>query len=352
MSPLHSPFAPLAAAFLLAHANPVLATDCVTEFRVGAAPDHGTAFTGFSSQPGSAEAHFAAVQAVLEREGWSVTTKDAVNRAVLARNGQRTAGGKTGTLGLSFADAQGGGVSVALMYNNPPGVQSPAAAVREQFCKIATGVATAAAPQDGTMPAAAAPAEGAAGRQLCLARACLGMTAAQVAALDLQPPPTVKFRFHAGYDNAYGLDPAGGRVTFSDMGEVDSKLLRQFASTVKTICAMSFASARLRASDGQPIRLVLRPTIRDGKGVLVLTQIDRSLPANLSASERQRFEAAPRAQYGDAFSAAFPTTFSEPAAGIEEGGTGRALRLSLPHETNVAAQLLEQPGCSATPRLD
>ncbi|QBE66954.1 hypothetical protein [Pseudoduganella lutea] len=369
MSPILARVTRLALPLVLSgHASLVFAADCLSNFSVGTGPDKGIAFTGFATTTGSAPAAYAAVQAVLERNGWSVTAKDAASLAVVAQNSQRTASGRTGSLGLSFANVPGG-VSLALVYNNPPGVESPASAVREHFCKIAGDIAAAAAATASTVapPAAAGapplgptPAGGRAASadasdvdgKLCLAGACLGMTAAQASALNLQPTGNMRFHYNPRLSHAYGLDAKGARIRFSDMGDMDSKLLSEFAGTVKTICAMSSASAQLKASDGQPIRLLFSPTIRNGRSVLVLVQIARRLPTDLSKSARERFEATARAQYGNAYVTRFSATPTRPIAGIDESGMSAELQLKLPHDHTMPGKLMEQPGCSAAPRLD
>lgn len=250
-----------------------------------------------------------------------------------------------------------GGLNLALMYSNPPGVNSPAAAVRAEFNKIGVALqgelagkpAQTAVP---SRPAAAAVASSAPDRKLCLAGACLGMTPAEVATLNLLPAGMMQFRLGGKNDGGYGLDRAGKRISFSDMGDFDSKSMKQFAATVDTICRFNFASAKMKASDGQPIHLVFRPVIRSGKGVVVLTSIDRKLPPNTSETELKRFADAAKEQFGEAFSAESRAIVTRPTAEMHyDVGSGRSLKLSLPIE-NVHARLMEQPGCSEKPSLD
>ncbi|MYN29610.1 hypothetical protein [Duganella levis] len=350
-----------AVAFALAAVSaPAMAQEAVSRFQSNGSAAQGTEYSAAAVLPGADISQaYAALRRVVERNGWNVFQATPASYALLARNNQTTQSGKTGSLAVSLAPV-GDGVSLALMYANPPGVNSPPAAVRAEFNKIAgalkaelaalpagqpavTANATAAAPQ----PASAAP-----DRKLCLAGACLGMTTAEAATLNLQPSGIAQFKLNGKPDGAYGLDRSGNRIGYSDMGDFDSKSLKQFATTVATVCRFSFASASMKASDGQRIRLVFRPAIRDGKGVVVLTEINRQLPPNMSSSELQRFTDTARQQFGDAFSAESRVIVTRPTAEIHRDvGLGTSLKLSLPIE-NVNARLLEQPGCSDKPRLD
>lgn len=353
--------APIFAALILGtaggYAVSAPAQDAVSAFQTGGSPTQGTEYSASVklSTTDIAEA-YAALQRQLERNGWKISRAEPANYALLAQNGQVTASGKTGALGASLAPVAGG-LNLALMYSNPPGVNSPAAAVRAEFNKIGMALqgelagkpAQTAVP---SRPAAAAVVSSAPDRKLCLAGACLGMTPAEVATLNLQPAGMMQFRLGGKNDGGYGLDRAGKRISFSDMGDFDSKSMKQFAATVDTICRFNFASAKMKASDGQPIHLVFRPVIRSGKGVVVLTSIDRKLPPNTSETELKRFADAARDQFGDAFSAESRAIVTRPTAEMHyDVGSGRSLKLSLPIE-NVHARLMEQPGCSEKPSLD
>lgn len=332
------------------------AQDAVSAFQTAASAGQGTEYSASVKLPATdiAEA-YAALRRNLERNGWKISHAEPASYALLAQNGQVTASGKTGSLSASLAPAAGG-LHLALMYINPPGVNSPAAAVRVEFNKIGAALQSELSGKPAQTAAASRPAPAVASsaseRKLCLAGACLGMTPAEVAGLNLQPAGMMQFRLGGKNDSGFGLDRAGKRISFSDMGDFDSKSMKQFVATVDTICRFNFASAKMKASDGQPIQLVFRPMIRNGKGVAVLTSIDRKLPPDTSESQLKRFAEAAKEQFGDAFSAESRTIVTRPTAEMHyDVGSGRSLRLSLPIE-NVHARLMEQPGCSEKPSLD
>jgi hypothetical protein len=355
---------PAGAAMLFALATavscPAAAQENVVRFQSKGASAQGTEYSAFAVLPSADISQaYAALRRVVERSGWSISQALPANYAILARNNQTTQTGKTGALAVSLAPVAEG-ISLALVYTNPPGVDSPPAAVRTEFNKLAGALkaelamapASPTAAPSSVVAAAPQPVSAAPDRKLCLAGACLGMTVAEAALLNLQPSGIGQFRLNGKLDGAYGLDRAGNRIGYSDMGDFDSKSLKQFAATVATVCRFSFASASMKASDGQRIRLVFRPAIRDGKGVVVLTEINRQLPPNMSSSELQRFSDTARQQFGDAFSADSRAIVMRPTAEIHRDiGLGTSLKLSLPIE-NVSARLLEQPGCSDKPRLD
>ncbi len=182
------------------------------------------------------------------------------------------------------------------------------------------------------------------------------MTVQEASTLDLQPAGSFKLSLEKGLGvgDAYGLDRNGKRVWFSSMGDFDKKTIAQFAQQIQVVCAGSFASAKMKASDGQTIRLVFRPTIRDGKGIYILSQIDRQLPDNMSPSELKSFTKQAREKYGTAFVAdrSGMVGVTKPSAMVHSDfAMGRSLRLVLPVE-NLRSKLMEQPGCSDQPRLE
>ncbi|SDH18308.1 MULTISPECIES: hypothetical protein [unclassified Duganella] len=352
--------APIFAALIVGTAGGYAVTasaqDAVSSFQTGGSPGQGTEYSASVKLATTdiAEA-YAALRRNLERNGWKISHAEPASYALLAQNGQVTASGKTGSLGASLAPVAGG-LNLALMYSNPPGVNSPAAAVRAEFNKIGVALQGELSGKPAPTAVASRPAPAVASsapdRKLCLAGACLGMTPAEVATLNLQPAGMMQFRLGGKNDSGYGLDRAGKRISFSDMGDFDSKSMKQFAVTVDTICRFNFASAKMKASDGQPIHLVFRPVIRSGKGVVVLTSIDRKLPPNTSETELKRFADAAKEQFGDAFSAQSHAIVTRPTAEMHyDVGSGRSLKLSLPIE-NVHARLMEQAGCSDKPSLD
>lgn len=147
------------------------------------------------------------------------------------------------------------------------------------------------------------------------------------------------------------MGPAGERIWFTG-NYFDKNSLTEFTRRVKTICAVEFIGAKMKASDGQPIRMTFRPVIRKGLGELILTQIERTLPPNLSESQMGEMVNQAKARYGAAFSKEYPLFPKKPTASIRRDfAMGTSLSLVLPFE-NVRKTLKEQPGCSDKARLD
>lgn len=180
--------------------------------------------------------------------------------------------------------------------------------------------------------------------KLCVDQACLGMTLAEAESLPLAPA-RYAFKF-AGKDDYYGLDSSGQRVNYAETGEFDAGLMRQFRSSVATICRFGGATARLTGSDGQQVVLLFRPAIRDGKGALVLSEIGSFLPKQLSEADVQRIKTEAKARYGDAFSANWSKAITRPDVALYQNRmVGNTLTLRLP-EQDLDAALMAQPGCA------
>lgn len=179
--------------------------------------------------------------------------------------------------------------------------------------------------------------------QLCVEQACLGMTLTEAAALPLAPA-RFGFKLDDQRSESYGLDGSGQRVNLADQGEVDRELISQFDARVKTICRFGAVTARLKVGDVQHT-LLFSPAIRNGKGALVLTEIARPLPRQVSDAEVQRAVAQAKAQYGKAWAEPWTQTVTRPTASLyDQMIMARSLVLRLPVE-DVAARLLAQPGC-------
>lgn len=182
--------------------------------------------------------------------------------------------------------------------------------------------------------------------KLCVDQACLGMTLEQATALKLEPAGDFAFKF-SGKGDFYGLDRAGKRVNYADWGDFDNALIKQFRSSVATICSFGGANAKLTGSNGQRVVLLFAPVIRQGKGELVLTEIASYLPKKLSEEQLQRIQSDARARYGDAFSATWSQSIERPDVALYSHPiVGNTLSLRLP-EPDVKQQLLAQPGCAS-----
>lgn len=179
--------------------------------------------------------------------------------------------------------------------------------------------------------------------QLCVDKACLGMTLAEAESLPLAPA-RFGFKF-SGKGDFYGLDSAGQRINYAESGDLDGELIRKFRSSVATLCAFGGANAQLTGSDGQRVMLLFSPAMRNGKGELVLTEIASFLPKQLSEADVQRIQADAKARYGDAFSPQWSKPITRPDVALYQNRmVGNTLTLRLP-EQDLSAALLAQPGC-------
>jgi hypothetical protein len=178
------------------------------------------------------------------------------------------------------------------------------------------------------------------------------MTVAQAGELELQPSRMFRLVFaKAPPGDGYGLSPAGGRIWFVG-NDFDKKTLAEFTQRVKTICAVDFVGATIKASDGQPIRLTFRPVMRNRHGELILTQIERALPPNLSESQIGEMVNQAKARYGESFSREYLLFPKKATVSIRRDfATGTSLSLVLPFE-KIRNALKEQPGCSDKAQLD
>jgi len=343
-------------AAIVGFTSPALAQDCLSNFQVGKNKAGGASYSALAQLPGTNVGQaYQLSQQVVGQEGWKVYQTVPEQNAAFARNSQVSASGKTGELTFSTA-ATDKGLVLAIVYDNPPGVNSPERAVKDHFCKIADSLRK----QIAAAPAAAAsPVAGAQGtasgapsseRKVCLAKACLGMTVEEVAKLDVHLPAGVpKFEYGPKVvsGNGYGIAPNGSRVEFSNLGTFDARTLAGFGKSVDRICRFHSAFAQMKASDGQRITISFRPEFRDGKAILVVQDITRYLPANMSESEMQRFADAARAQYGDLLNRTQETLNRVTTVQLDYG----KLRLVSPY-TELSGKMLEQPGCSAKVSLD
>lgn len=181
--------------------------------------------------------------------------------------------------------------------------------------------------------------------KLCVDQACLGMTLEQADVLKLEPASSFGFKF-SGNGDFYGLDRAGKRINYAESGDFDNALIKQFGSSVATMCSFGGANAKLTGSNGQRVVLLFAPVVKQGKGELVLTEIASYLPKKLSEEERQRIQSDAKSQYGDAFSASWSKTITRPDVALySHPMLGNTLTLRLP-EQDVRQQLLAQPGCT------
>jgi hypothetical protein len=178
------------------------------------------------------------------------------------------------------------------------------------------------------------------------------MTITQAGALELQPSRMSGMTFTKGPPgDGYGLAPTGGRVWFIG-NYFDKKTLAEFTQRIKTVCAIDFAAAAIKSSDGLPVRLTFRPVMRDGHSELILTQIERALPPNLSESQMGEMVNQAKARYGASFSKEYLLMPKKPTVSIRRDfAMGTSLSLVVPY-TNVKNALKEQPGCSDKAQLD
>lgn len=181
---------------------------------------------------------------------------------------------------------------------------------------------------------------------LCVEKACLGMTLAEAESLDFIAPEMFAFKF-SPKGEMYGLDGNGQRIHYAEGGDVDAELIRKFNRSVNTICSLGSISARTRDSQGQRVNLMFSAVLRDGKPVVVLSEIARLLPRKMSDAELQRAAEQAQAQYGAAYAPEWSLKISRPTASLyADSFIGHALMLRLPQQ-EVSAQLLKQPGCNA-----
>jgi hypothetical protein len=195
---------------------------------------------------------------------------------------------------------------------------------------------------------------------LCVANACLGMTAAQVAQLPLTPDNSmIKFALKSsvtGGASNYGLDADGKRIFFIGAG-ADKTSLSEFNRKVKTICNFDGTWVNMKASDGQRIQLTLRPFIRDGKAELVLAEINRTVPPTMSQAQMKAFIEQAKARYGDAWVSnpyASSAYKAKPHALVQiDISQGQVLKLEMPWDViGARREMMAQPGCSSKASLD
>lgn len=194
---------------------------------------------------------------------------------------------------------------------------------------------------------------------LCVASACVGMTGAEVAKLNLatdSSPYNLKVsptpaRHSPNQD--FGLDANGKRLWFTG-GAADKGSLSEFIRQVKTMCKFAGTWTDMKTSDGQKMQLTLSPVIRDGKIELILTEITRPLPPNLTQGQKADFIAQAKTRYGSAWADAYASSKKGPKATVKfDAAKGQVLLLSMPRDVMKSREaMLSQHGCSSKPSID
>lgn len=186
----------------------------------------------------------------------------------------------------------------------------------------------------------------------CAEQICLGMTIDELAKFSLVPARLGRLSFGGNRGLALGLDIRGQPIWFS-VSELDRSAIVQLQNKVKVICSASPIFASTRTSDGLIVHMTLRPQLIAGRGQLVVSEIQRTLPATVNTAERKAYEDQAREKYGDRYISVGRGLPDKPSAKIESDFDGVSLNLSMPlHFYDANRQLMDQPGCSETPRLD
>ncbi|WP_374579993.1 hypothetical protein [Pseudoduganella sp.] len=346
------------AAVISAFAMPVVAQECVSDFKAEEKDAGVVSYSAVAPLPGkSADQAFQLSQQVASQAGWMVYQTIPEVHTAFARDSKGKAGDKRGE--LVFATAMGEhNLLMALVYNDPPGANTPKSVVSDQFCKIAKALRKriAAAPPDLAAPVKAPQAAGVevAGRnaalagarpadKLCLRGACLGMSVGEARRLKLEPARAAFMQFGPEAPGAGRAVSTDGRLIYvTDGAWLDSKSVAAFARGVRTICELRSGSfAHMKAEDGKQIKLHFSPTVRDGKGTLILRKIERLLPA-MSQMDYGYFQRSVAEEYGAAYVNAGQVP---PADRPYVQMKGWTLTLALPEE-DLGARLMETPGCS------
>lgn len=252
------------------------------------------------------------------------------------------------------------GATLSLSVSLPSGVFASASGFQQEFCKLAAVVEATASAPDKSQPVSLAVStaveagtrpntQSGDGGRLCLGKACLGMTLQQAAELPLEDQRSA-FKIEKEYGDSRGLDSKNNRLKFNT-NWVDQKWIRQYSEAVKVACVLDNAMASLKASDGEDIHLDFSAAFVNGKGVLQLTRISRSIPKNLSVSQWQAFEEQARTRYGAAYGAV-SYSHVRPSVHISRTIAHRSLVIAMPQETNANAKMMEQPGCSDRASLE
>jgi hypothetical protein len=349
------------------------AADCDANFSSSGNFLSGQQFKTFALLPNvSADEAFVTVQRHLATQGWAIQHADRTSGVLTAwYAGSRPE--RPVPLNAAFERAQGG-TKLTLAFSTPGGAFSTSASVREEFCKI-TAVALAApvastaavavpstqggrasggAGSEQNLPAASAPSG-----QICLGKACLGMTLEEAAALPLVEAAFSSFKTHDNGDclvcgSTYGMNSKGQRIWYPIPPLVDQKWIRQYSQTVKVACMVGAPSAHMKASDGELIILHFAPAIHGSKGVMELVHITRFLPKTMSESQWKAFEQQAKERYGSAFYSdrALSASFEPPRGPYVTVRTGELSINGVRSEVEVNQKLKEQPGCSERTSLE
>jgi len=183
----------------------------------------------------------------------------------------------------------------------------------------------------------------------CVEQICLGMTIDELAKFALVPARLGRLSFGGNRGLALGLDIHGQPIWFS-VSELDRPAIALLQNKVKVICSASPISASTRTSDGLIVHMTLRPQFIAGKGQLIVSEIQRMLPATVNTAERKAYEDQAREKYGDRYISVGRGLPDKPSVKIESDFDGVSLKLSMPlHFYDANSQLMGQPGCSETP---
>jgi hypothetical protein len=347
------------------------ASDCDSNFASSGSLLTGKTYKTVAELPNvSANSAYQAAYLSIAKQGFIIRQSDSTARVISAQT-NNSAPGREAPLNATIESSPTGAI-ITLIFATPAGAFSPEASVKDEFCKI---VQAAAVPQQDTARSAAtqmttsvedkdarnAQTDLGAGK-VCLANACIGMSLEEAAKLNLKPSsmktaPNANFApIQARFGN-YGLDANGKLVGMRSLA-VDRVWIQQFLQTMRTMCQVPFQlNAQVAASDGTPVDLVFVLRKRNGKVEYGLSMISRLLPENMSVAERKNFENEVRQRYGRAYienasigktAAAYNGQISEPAVILNP----RSLQLLGPQTPGIAAQLMEQPGCSNKVSLD
>ena len=347
------------------------ASDCDSNFATSGNLLTGKTYKTFAELPNvSANSAYQAAYLSIAKQGFIIRQSDSTARVISAQT-NNSAPGREASLNATVESSPAGAI-ISLTFATPAGAFSPEASVKDEFCKL---VQAAAVPRQETARAAATQVTGPVDERgapstqtdmgpgkVCLANACIGMSLEEAAKLNLKPQstrstPDANFApINARFGN-YGLDANGKLVGMKSLA-VDRVWIQQFMQTMRTMCQVpSQLSAEVTASDGTPVNPVFVLRKRNGKVEYGLTLISRLLPENMSVTESKNFENEVRHRYGGAFvensdigkaGAAYNGHISEPVVILGP----RSLQLLGPRTPGVAAQLMEQPGCSNKVSLD
>ena len=346
------------------------AADCEQNFTSSGNFLSGKTFKTYAGLPNVApDSAFQAIYRSMVNDGNNIQHVDKSARVLIAQDRNASANRPMPfTVGVEDTNP---GSRVALSFSIPGGALATEGAVKGAFCELIEAAgqgqpksATDAAPENG----AGTNLEGNSRRdarastatvdesRLCLGSACLGMTLAEAAQLDLKPlpPQTLAGRtdFRIGSYGASGIDLKGKQITFGPI-DIDKKWIASFLKSVSTICSSRFLTAHTTASDGKKVTLIFSLGMTNGKAAYQLNQIIRFLPQNMSESERESLVKQLKQRYGVAFG-----WESRGQAGVDYAMTHPSVRiasssieLQLP-PTEISAAAMEQPGCSAKVSID